>query len=196
MPEIIKFRSSMRVSLHPAAIAAYTWLQEYSCLIDLDRLPKPLLSQLMSQPIFGVMTSITKTERAFSLFSPLMQSRLWEKQTPPEGALLIYYSKDELAEQQIETAAWISALTPLCFSIDAKRLAGLRDSLLRHMPAHQHQALLGENRISDSTLCRWTKRRRSTLIQQRAKNRPETPDNTPNPDIFAQLSQGWAPHHE
>ena len=185
MPSLIQHRPSIAISLHPAAMGAYAWLQTYPLLIDHAQLPASLCTALMHQPLSGVMTPDNRS-RQFQMFCPLLQPRFWFENRVPDETLLIHYGENEISDEQIEKFSWSSALSHFLFSVNEKNLASVRDSLQTHMPEYLHRKLFSAKKITDQALCQWTGKSRSTFIQQRNKTKSQSA-STEIKEAYAEL---------
>lgn len=202
MPALSHSQPGLNVTLHPAARAAYEWLETYPRLIDWSTLPSGLINALLEQPLHGVMRSDVQTTATgrtrkvpaeFQFYAPLWPARYWPDNRPPAGTLLIYEdSSATLSLEHIEKAAWLSVLQLLVFSVDTKLIATLRDDLQSLLPTSLSHTLFGKQRVSDADVCRWTRMSRGTLIQQRQRTRVNT--TVPSPaDPLARLAKPWKP---
>lgn len=202
MPAISHCQPGLSITLHPAARAAYEWLETYPRLIDWSALPSGLINALLEQPLHGVMrfdaqtTATGRTKKVpaeFQFYAPLWPARYWPDSRPPAGTLLIYEdSSNTLPQEEIEKAAWLSVLQLLVFSVDAKLIATLRDDLQSLLPTSLSHSLFGKQRVSDADVRRWTGLSRGTLIQQRQRTRVETTVLDPA-DLLARLAKPWKP---
>ncbi|WP_278452728.1 hypothetical protein [Stutzerimonas kunmingensis] len=191
MARIERARASIRVELHPAAKAAYTWIRDLPRWVNLPEVPASLRAQLAVQPIEGVMN-----QAQFRLYAPLWQALIWPEHQPPAGTLLICMQEAEITETEIERSAWVSALGSLLQAVEPRSISEVRDRLSESMPIRLHKELLGSRTLSDVTLSRWTGGARSTLSTQRKQKRsraaqPEVP-KSPR-DILAELNAEWQP---
>jgi len=205
VPALSHAKSSLTISLHPAARDAYDWLVTYPRLIDWSALPSPLIDALVVQPLHGVMryemkTSsrgrVTQTPTEFQFYAPLWPARYWSNSQPPAGTLLIHDDASaDSSIDEIEKAAWLSVLQLLLFSVDSNSIAKLRDNLQELLPEQLSRSLFGKKKVSDADLCRWTGLSRSALIQQRQRFRREaTILESENP--LARLAKPWSPGSE
>lgn len=198
-------RPDLIISLHPAARAAYAWLETYPRLIDWGTLPTPLIDALLVQPLQGVMRYETKTTAKgcirknpteFQFYAPLWAARYWPGSMPPAGTLLIHDDASaDRSNAEIEQAAWLSVLQLLVFSVDANAVATLRDNLQELMPEPLSRSLFGKKRVSYADLCRWTGLSRGTLTQQLKRLRPNSSAMEPA-DLLAFLAKPWSPGSE
>lgn len=175
MPAAVFINRNIHVELHPAAKAAYEWCMQYPQLISWSDLPQPIIIGLSKEPLRGVMTGKDKSddgkksERHFKLYSPLWSIQLWPSSRPPDKTLLVSLTPKEISDEEVETAAWLSALNPLLLSVNHHKVAEIRDALAAHMPVKVHQKLLGAKMLSDPMMCRWLGISRGTLVQQRQR---------------------------
>jgi hypothetical protein len=193
------------INLHPAARAAYEWLETYPRLIDWNTLPSPLISGLLSQPLLGVMRYDTtqtargttkKTPTEFLFYAPIWLARYWPDSQPPEGSLLIHDDESsDHSNERIEKAAWVSALQLMVFSVDSNSIATIRDSLQKQLPTSVSLELFGKGKISDADLCHWSGLSRGTLIQQRQRQRADI-SLQKQESTLVQLAQPWNPDSE
>lgn len=200
MPVLSHVQPGLSITLHPAARAAYEWLETYPRLIDWSTLPSGLINALLEQPLHGVMRSDVQTTATgrtrkvpaeFQFYAPLWPARYWPDSRPPAGTLLIYEdSSNPLPQEEIEKAAWLSVLQLLVFSVDTKLIATLRDDLQSLLPTTLSHSLFGKQKVSDADVRRWTGLSRGTLIQQRQRTRAETTVPTPA-DPLARLAKPW-----
>ncbi len=201
MPALSHSQPGLSITLHPAARAAYEWLETYPRLIDWSTLPSGLINALLEQPLHGVMRSDVQTTATgrtrkvpaeFQFYAPLWPARYWPDSQPPAGTLLIYEdSSNTLPQEEIEKVAWLSVLQLLVFSVDANSIATLRDGLHELLPKPLSLSLFGKKTVSDVDLCRWTGLSRGTLIQQRQRIRSETAVLKPA-DPLAMLVKPWS----
>lgn len=175
MPAAVFATPNIHVELHPAAHSAYEWCIQYPQWISWSDLPQPLITGLSKEPLRGVMIKEgeseedKKSERHFRLFSPLWSIHLWPSAQPPNGTLLVSLRPQEISDDEVETAAWLSALSPLLLSVNHHQIAEIRDALAAHMPIKMHRKLLGSKTLSDPMLCQWLGISRGTLVQQRQR---------------------------
>ncbi|MFH7588014.1 hypothetical protein [Oceanimonas smirnovii] len=175
MPAAVFINRNIQVELHPAARPAYEWCMQYPQWINWKELPQPLIAGLSKEPLRGVMIKEDepdegkKSERHFQLYSPLWSTQLWPSSRPPDKTLLVSLTPKEISDEDVETAAWLSALSPLLLSINHHKVAEIRDALAAHMPVKVHQKLLGAKMLSDPMMCRWLGISRGTLVQQRQR---------------------------
>ncbi|MBO1520695.1 hypothetical protein [Oceanisphaera pacifica] len=175
MPAAVFVNRNIHVELHPAARSAYEWCMQYPQRISWSDLPQPIITGLSKEPLRGVMIKEegtkkdNKSARHFMLYSPLWSIQLWPSTRPPNGTLLVSLSPQEISDEEVETAAWLSALSPLLLSVDHHQTAEIRDALVAHMPVKVHQKLLRAKVLSDPMLCRWLNISRGTLVQQRQR---------------------------
>ena len=192
---------TLRFSIHPLAHAAYQWILTYPRFVSWKNLPGGLTSQLLRQPLQGVMfyqqgknKKMRPTE--FLLFSPLWPALYWEAPYPPEGTLLIHNTPSHVSnDADIEQQAWASALSLLVMSIDSRELAALRESFQAQLPRHMAQYFFDKSQVSDADLCLWTGCSRGTLVQQRRRAVSNTPVANPLADPIALLDTDWSPDH-
>ena len=198
-------KHDLTINLHPAARAAYEWLETYPRLLDWNSLPSPLISALLAQPLQGVMRydshktargTLRKNPTEFLFYAPIWLARYWPDSQPPAGTLLIHNdASSDHSSEHIEKAAWVSALQLLVFSVDSNSIATIRDSLQELLPTSLSLELFGKGRITDADLCRWTGLRRGTLIQQR--QRLSTNHATQEQaSSLAQLAKPWTPDRD
>ena len=198
-------KHDLTINLHPAALAAYEWLETYPRLLDWNSLPSPLISALLAQPLQGVMRydtkptargNIKKTPTEFLFYAPIWHARYWPDSHPPEGTLLIHDDgSSDHSSEHIEKTAWVSALQLLVFSVDSNSIATMRDSLQELLPTSLSLELFGKGKITDADLCRWSGLSRGTLIQQRQRQRTDTTLQKQE-SILVQLAQPWNPSSE
>ncbi len=198
-------KHDLTINLHPAARAAYEWLETYPRLIDWNTLPSPLISALLAQPLQGVMRydsnktargPLKKTPTEFLFYAPIWLARYWPDSQPPEGTLLIHNDASSgHSSERIEKMAWVSALQLLVFSVDSNSIATIRDSLQELLPTSLSLELFGKGKISDADLCHWSGLSRGTLIQQRQRQRADTPLQKQE-STLVQLAQPWNPDSE
>lgn len=195
-------RPDLIISLHPAARAAYEWLEAYPRLIDWNTLPSPLIDALLVQPLNGVMrykvkTSsrgrVTKIPTEFQFYAPLWPARYWPGNQPPAGTLLLYDEESAApSAEDIERSAWLSVLQLLVFSVNTNSVATLRDNLQELIPESVSRSLFGKKKVSDADLCRWTGLSRGTLIQQRQRIRADDTVVPEPADPLALLARPWS----
>lgn len=175
MPAVVLATPNIHVELHPFARSAYEWCMQYPQWIRWSDLPEPITIGLSKEPLRGIMMKSDssskgqKSVRHFQLFSPLWTTQLWSSAQPPDGTLLISFRAQDMPHEEIEHAAWLSALTPFLLSVDHHKVAEIRDSLAAHMSVRMHRKLLNSKTLSDPMLCRWLGVSRGTLVQQRQK---------------------------
>ena len=200
LPVLLHAQPGLSITLHPAARAAYEWLETYPRLVNWSTLPSSLVNPLLEQPLHGVMRSDTKTTVRgrirkvpveFQFYAPLWPARYWPGSQAPSGTLLIYDDSSATRSfEEIEKVAWLSVLQLLVFSVDTNLIAALRDDLQELLPEPLSHSLFGKKKVSDADLCRWTGLSRGTLIQQRQRTRTGTP--APDPaDPLARLAKPW-----
>ena len=199
-------RPGLIFSLHPAARAAYEWLEAYPRLIDWNTLPSPLIDALLVQPLNGVMrykvkTSsrgrVTKIPTEFQFYAPLWPARYWPGNQPPAGTLLLYDEESAApSAEDIERSAWLSVLQLLVFSVNTNSVATLRDNLQELIPESVSRSLFGKKKVSDADLCRWTGLSRGTLIQQRQRIRADDTVAPEPADPLALLASPWSADRE
>ena len=190
---------TLRFSIHPLAHAAYQWILTYPRLVSWKNLPSGLSSQLLRQPLQGVMfyqqgknRKMRPTE--FLLFSPLWPALYWEAPYPPEGTLLIHNTPTHVPNGvDIERQAWASALGLLVMSVNNGELATLRENFQAQLPRHMAQYFFDKVQVSDADLCQWTGCSRGTLVQQRQRAAINTPAADPIGDPIALLNTDWSP---
>ncbi|WP_344963857.1 hypothetical protein [Oceanisphaera sediminis] len=152
---------NIHVELHPAARSAYEWCMQYPQWISWSDLPQPIITGLSKEPLRGVMIKEDesdegkKSKRHFQLYSPLWSTQLWPSSRPPHKTLLVSLTPKEISDEEVETAAWLSVLSPLLLSVNSHQIAEIRDALAAYMPVKVHQKLLGAKMLSDPMLCRW-----------------------------------------
>lgn len=204
MPAIDLASSSIHLELHPAARAAYEWCTHYPRWINWSNLPKPMATELSQEPLRGIMLDSPaapndpKSTRTFQLFAPLWTIQLWSTAQPPDGTILIDYRAIKMTDEQIEHAAWLSALSSLLGSVNPLQISEIRDSLAAHMPIHTHREILQTKTLNDPMLCRWTGLSRGTLLHQRRqkKSREQIEKaSLPNSidDVLDALKKPWSP---
>lgn len=198
MPPIFYARSSIKISLHPAARDAYEFLECYPKLISWNSLPQLLTNALLREPLRGVMLyeacsprSTKKIATEFQFFAPLWPARHWQSNRPPEDTILIDDEKIRDSIEQIETAAWLSVLQLLVFSVNANSLATLRENFQDLLPPTVSKKLFDKKKVTYAELCRWAKVSRGTLIQQRKRDLIDT--NHEVVDTMSFLARNWGP---
>jgi len=205
MPTLSRAPRHITYDLHPAAQAAFEWLNQYPRLIPWGRLPTTLRHLLLKNtPLAGVMdykevTTEKKTLQmpvAFHFFAPLWPLLYMGGQRPEDDTELQIYRQEELDEQQVALKAWLSNLTLVTLSVDPKSLGHMSSSLQRWMPPDIALELFGKAAINDQDLGYWTNRSRGTLVEQRKKARAkkqsrERANHQPG-NIIDQLKQPWS----
>ena len=192
---------TLRFSIHPLAHAAYQWILTYPRLVSWKNLPSGLTSQLLRQPLQGVMfyqqgknRKMRPTE--FLLFAPLWPALYWEAPYPPEGTLLIHNTSSHVPkDEDIEQQAWASALSLLAMSVDSGELATLREHFHAQLPRHTALLFFGKARVTDMDLCQWTACSRGTLVQQRRRAATNMQVSGSIADPIALLNADWSPDH-
>lgn len=192
---------ALRFSVHPIAHTAYQWILSYPRLVAWKNLPGGLTSQLLRQPLQGVMfyqqgknRKMRPTE--FLLFAPLWPALYWEAPYPPEGTLLIHNIPSHAPNDvDIERQAWASALSLLAMSVDIGELATLRENFQAQLPRHMAQHFFDKVQVTDAELCQWTGCSRGTLVQQRRRAVINTLADHPIADPIALLNTDWSPNH-
>ncbi len=202
MPSVSLTRPGLIFSLHPAARAAYEWLERYPRLVDWSALPACFTDALLVQPLQGVMRYKMKTSEKgttrkipleFQLYAPLWPARYWPSNQPPAGTLLLYDEESALpSTEDIERSAWLSVLQLLVLSVNTNSVATLRDNLQELLPEPVLHSLFGKKKVSDADLCCWTGLSRGTLIQQRQRMRPDDTVAAEPADPLALLARPWS----
>lgn len=191
------FNSNTLIDLHPAAKEAYRWLNRYPFLIDFKQLPEGLQDILSRESLLTVINDSKEAKEAkqlkkqkhFYIYAPLWPIRFWQNNQPPIGTQLIQSAP--LSDEEIERAAWLSVLKPFFLSIDVSKLSGIRESLCEHMPEYLQNAFFSSSKISDKQLCTWTGVSRGALVQQRQKNRTQSPPSPSTQKVIEILNQPW-----
>ena len=206
MPSVSLARPGLIFSLHPAARAAYEWLEAYPRLIDWSALPACFTDALLVQPLQGVMRYKMKTSEKgttrkipleFQLYAPLWPARYWPGNQPLAGTLLLYDEESAApSAEDIERSAWLSVLQLLVFSVNTNSVATLRDNLQELIPESVSRSLFGKKKVSDADLCRWTGLSRGTLIQQRQRIRADDTVAPEPADPLALLASPWSADRE